>query len=399
MLSLSKATQEFIEQHRTDDIRTLALQSSGNRHIDMPFALQQIEGWQIACQKLPLWSRTKGIIYPPHLSMEQCSSELTARYKANILMEGHTFADLTGGLGVDFSYLARKFKQAWYVERNEELCHIAEHNFNVLGLEQAVIKNEEAEQFLKSTPPLDVIFLDPARRDTHGSKTVAISDCTPNVKALHPLLLQKVQNIMLKLSPMLDISKALNELPDVSDVHIIAVHNECKELLLILNDRKSEHFPVKFHAVNLTPNKTDVNQAFTFTQEEERRSECLFTTVPETYLYEPYTSLLKAGAFRLPCERFQLKKLHPNSHLYTSDILRKDFPGRIFHIEQTIGFSKKELKDFASRVNQANLSVRNFPDSVATLRKRLKLKEGGNIYLFATTLNNGKKVLLKCVKV
>lgn len=399
MLLIPKATQEFIEQHQTEDIRILALQAAKYKQVDMPFALQQIEGWQKARQKLPLWSRTKGIIYPPHLSMEQCSSELTARYKEKILVGGESFADLTGGFGVDFSYLARSFKQAWYVEHNPALCQIAEHNMAVLELRQAVIRNEEAEQFLKDTPSIDAIFLDPARRDIHGGKTVAISDCTPDVKALLPLLLQKAQRIMVKLSPMLDIYQALKDLPDISDVHIIAVHNECKELILVIDKRITKESPVKFHAINLTPDKTELNKAFTFTLEEERQAECSFTTELETYLYEPDTSLLKAGAFRLTAKRFQLKKLHPNSHLYTSNILNKDFPGRIFHIEQVIGFSKKELRSLMSGISQANLSIRNFPDSVAGLRKRLKLKDGGTTYLFATTLNNGEKVLLKCIKV
>lgn len=398
MISLSKATQEFIKQHHTDNIRTLALQASKYKEVDMPFALQQIEGWQKACRKLPLWSRTTGIIYPPHLSMEQCSSELTARYKAQILGEGDTFADLTGGFGVDFSYLSRGFKQAWYVEKNPNLCQITEHNVAVLELRQAVVKNEEAAQFLQDTPPIDAIFLDPARRDTHGGKTVAIGDCTPDVKTLLPLLLQKAQRIMIKLSPMLDISQALKDLPEVSDVHIIAVHNECKELVLIINKSIAKDTPVKFHAINLTSDRTNSNQAFTFTLEEERRAECPFATELGIYLYEPDVALLKAGTFRLPAERFQLKKLHPNSHLYTSDKLVTDFPGRIFQIEQATGFSKKELKSLTSSINQANLSVRNFPSTVAELRKRLKIKDGGNIFLFATTLNNDKRVLIKCRK-
>lgn len=397
MQSISPETQEFINLHRTENIRMLALRSNKHKEIDLPFALQQIEGWQIARHKLPLWSKTKGIIYPPHISMEQCSSEQTAEYKADIMGKGEIFADLTGGFGVDTSYLARGFKKAWYVERNEDLCQTARHNFQILELPQIEVCNKEAELFLKEMPPVDCLFIDPARRNEHGGKAVAISDCTPDVKTLLPLLLQKGRKIMIKLSPMLDISLALHNLPDVSDVHIIAINNECKELLLIIQHNREEESPVQYHSINLlSENK---NQQFAFTQEEESLSTCTYATTIGNYLYEPNTAILKAGAFRSIAQRFHLEKLHPNSHLYTSETLERDFPGRSFIIEQAIGFTKKDLKALQSSVKKANLAIRNFPSSVAELRKRLKLQDGGETYLFATTLANEKKILLKCKKI
>lgn len=389
----TKETVEFIRTHRTEDVRTLALQAAKHKKVDMPFALRQIEGWQTACRKLPLWSRTEGILYPPHLSMEQCSSEQTAEYKANVMGSGNSFADLTGGFGVDFSFMARRFTKATYVEQNAGLCHLAQQNFRALGLSSIQIINEKAERFLDQMPPVDGLFMDPARRDEHGGKTVAIPDCTPDVKALLPQLLQKAVRIMIKLSPMLDISLALRDLPPVTDVHIIAVQNECKELLLVIDRTKPAENPVIYHTINMRPTQC---QTFTFTREEEQQATCHFTSTPQHYLYEPDAALLKAGAFRLLSQQFHLEKLHPNSHLYTSDTLQRDFPGRIFQIEQTVSFNKKDLKMLTASLKRANLATRNFPSSVAELRKRLKLKEGGDIYLFATTLNDERKVLLQC---
>lgn len=393
MQPLSEKTQHFIEEHRTEDVRTLALKASGQQGVDISAALRQIEGWQTACRKLPLWSRTKGIIFPPHLSMEQCSSELTALYKTEVMGRGDTFADLTGGFGVDCSYLSRPFQRAWYIEQNEELCQLAEHNFGILGLSHITVCNAQAEDFLEKMLPVDCLFLDPARRDEHGGKTIAISDCTPDVTALLPLLRKKAKRIMVKLSPMLDIAKALHDLPDISDVHIVAVHNECKELLLVTGAADT----ITYHTINITHDLTDA-QCLSFTNEEEQNATCTYTSDIGNYLYEPNAALLKAGAFRLLAERYHLKKLHPNSHLYTSDTLVENFPGRQFRIEQTMGFSKKETRTLTASVKKANLSVRNFPASVAGLRKRLKLSEGGDTYLFATTLENGNKVLLVCRK-
>lgn len=395
MIQLSQTALQFIRAHRTEDVRQLALHAGKDIQAELPFILQQIEGWQKACTKLPLWSNTDGLLYPPHLSMEQCSSEATALYKAGIMGHGHTLVDLTGGFGVDCSYMARTFEKIWYVEQKEELCRLADHNFNALGLNRITVCHQEAGHFLEEMEPVDALFLDPARRDAHGGRTVAISDCTPDAKALRPLLLQKAGRIMIKLSPMLDITLALRDFPEVRDVHIVAVRNECKELLLMTGPEAS---PITFHAINLVPESAERACIFTFMPGQEQTADCQYATTDDLseghFLYEPYSSLLKAGAFRLPACRFNLKKLHPNTHLYVSDRLVSGFPGRIFQIEKLYGFSKKELKSLSSDITRANLAVRNFPASVADLRKRLKLKDGGGFYLFATTAGKDRKVLL-----
>lgn len=387
---ISAETLQFIEMHVRDDIRSLALQAGKYPLVDMPMAVTQIAGRRIAEVKIPSWYRIPGLLYPPHLSMEQCSSEATALYKAS-LMEGESFADLTGGFGIDCSFLSRKFKQADYVERQAELCELAKHNFPLLGLDIGV-HNEDGVDYLKRMQPVDCIFLDPARRDGYGGKTVAISDCEPDVSFLEDLLVSKAKKVWVKLSPMLDLSLALKTLKHVSEVHVVSVGNECKELLLLLNGMHSGE--IRIHTVNIL--STGEYQRFSFTQKQEHDAFCVQTSSLGKYLYEPNASILKAGAYKSLGEILSVHKLHPNSHLYTSDEYIQDFPGRRFKIEDVCSFSKKELKIFLDGVEKANLTIRNFPSSVADLRKRLKLKEGGEVYLFATTLTDERKVLVKC---
>ena len=353
MMQISPEIQLFIREHSSDDVRVLALQAKKYPDIDMPTVITQIAGRKVAAEKIPSWWEIEKIWYPKHLSLEQCSSEITARYKARLL-QGDSLTDLTGGFGIDCSFLATGFKSATYVERQEELCEIAAHNFPVLNLNHINIKNEDGVTYLQAMSPVDCLFLDPARRNEHGGKTVAISDCEPNVAELEELLLQKANRVMIKLSPMLDLSLALKELKQTQEVHILSVNNECKELLILLG---------------------------------------------ETYLYEPNASLLKAGAFRSIAAAYPVRKLHPNSHLYTSDTFIENFPGRIFRIVNQCSFNKKEVKENLADLKKANVTVRNFPATVAELRKRIHLAEGGDTYLFASTLNNGQKVLIRCEKV
>ena len=393
---ISSETRLFIREHSTDDVRTLALQSKKYPDVDMPVAITQIAGRQIAAEKIPSWKKIEDIRYPKHLSLEQCSSEITAYYKAGLL-QGDSLTDLTGGFGVDCSFLAEKFKSVTYVERQEELCGIAAHNFPILDLNHINVKNEDGIAHLKAMSPVDCIFLDPARRNEHGGKTVAISDCEPNVAELEGLLLSKANRIMIKLSPMLDLSQALKELPHTQEVHIISVNNECKELLLLLGQTAPEEIPV--HCVNLSTKGEQEKQLFVFTREQEQHSECSYTDTLGNYLYEPNTSLLKAGAFRSIAAAYSVKKLHPNSHLYTSDTQIEGFPGRTFRIINRCSLNKKEIKENLSDLKKANITVRNFPATVAELRKRIKLAEGGDTYLFASTLNDGQKILIRCGKV
>ena len=392
-MQISPETLRFIEENLKADVRSLALQAKKYPQVDMAMAVVQIAGRQIAEAKLPSWYRTGGLLYPKHLSMEQCSSEVTAIYKASLL-QGETFADLTGGFGIDCSFLSRRFKKADYVERQAELCELAGHNFPLLGLEIDV-HNEDGVEYLKRMQPVDCLFLDPARRDGHGGKTVAISDCEPDVSMLEDLLVEKAKTVMVKLSPMLDLSLALKTLKNVREVHVVSVNNECKELLLILQKQSisSEVFIHCEHIVN------NLHQHFVFTQEQERISDCPLTSQVEAYLYEPNASILKAGAYRSLTQSYEVKKLHPSSHLYVSSHLIEDFPGRRFQIEAVSTFGKKELKTFLQGMKKANITIRNFPSSVAELRKRLKLKEGGEDYIFATTLADESKVLIRCRKV
>ena len=392
-MQLSPESLRFIYENSRADVRSFALQAKKYPQVDMAMAVVQIAGRQIAEAKVPSWCQVEGLLYPKHLSMEQCSSEATAIYKAN-LVEGETFADLTGGFGIDCSFLSRKFKQADYVERQAELCELAKHNFPLLGLSIGV-HNEDGVEYLKQMQPVDCLFLDPARRDGYGGKTVAISDCEPDVSALEDLLVEKAQTVMIKLSPMLDLSLALKTLKYVREVHIVSVNNECKELLLILQ-KSSVSSEVAIHCEHIVNAQ---HQHYTFTQEQEHTSDCPLATEVDAYLYEPNASILKAGAYRSLTQTYGVRKLHTSSHLYTSSHFIEDFPGRRFQVEAVSGFGKKGLKDFLQGMDKANLTIRNFPSSVAELRKRLKLKEGGEDYLFATTLADESKVLIKCKKV
>ena len=385
-------TIEFIKEHRSDDIRSLALQAKRYNGIDMSKALCQIEGWQLAQQKLPSWAATDGIIYPVRISMEQCSSEATSQYKAS-LMQGEEFADLTGGFGIDCSYISKQFTHATYIERNTDLCDIAKHNFALLKLDNIQVVNSNSEEALASLPFCNWIFIDPARRSNTGGKVVALSDCEPDITELEERIFDRCNRIMVKCSPMLDITAACRQLKSVAQVHVVAVNNECKELLLILDKREKEQEPM-LHCINITK---DGNQ--NFTSPLNFNGSIQYARQLEEYLYEPNAAIQKAGCHTALSQSTKVEKLHPNSNLYTSAEFIKDFPGRVFRIEEWATFSKNEIKELLKRIEKANITVRNFPDTVQVLRKRLKIAEGGNIYLFATTLANEKKVLVKCSKI
>lgn len=391
---LSQPTLDFIRDHAHEDIHALALQASKYPDVDMPTAILQIAGRQAAVHKVPSWAAVEGILYPRHLSMEQCSSETTALYKASLL-SGNTLTDLTGGLGIDCAFLAAKFKHISYVERQEELCEIASHNFPLLGLNHITIYNEDAITHLEQMGREDCIFIDPARRNEHGGKTVAISDCEPDVAELEELLLSKAGRVMIKLSPMLDLSLALRTMKHTQEAHVISVNNDCKELLLIIGETSPTH-RIPIHCINLT---SKGKQCFLFTREEEAETACVYAEKVGAYLYEPNASVLKAGAFRCIAASYHIKKLHPNSHLYTSDEWIEDFPGRAFLVTGQCSFNKKEIKECIGDIKKANITVRNFPATVAEIRKRTKLSDGGEVYLFATTLSNDRKVLIRCSKV
>ena len=431
---MNQATQDFIRQYQDDDVRQLAFLGSKYPEVDMPFALDQIRGRKMARVKLPRWASLEGIIYPPHISMEQCSSESTALYKAELAarllglpasssgteMKAENeieFVDLTGGFGVDFSYIAARLGvKSMYVERQAHLCEAAKENFGRLGLKNAIVKNGDGIEVLHSFHPkkkdvasaddslgitydqppsllktnlgLKIIFIDPARRDDAGNKVVSLKDCTPDVTVLQEEMLSKADYVIVKLSPMLDWHRAISELSHVREVHIISVNNECKELLLVLSARNMGNLRIYC-----------VNDAQSFVCEESDMEASSVKIAPSTleemqYLYEPNASLMKAGCFGVLSGRYDARMLSKNSHLFVSMAPIEAFPGRSFRIIAISSFNKKELKRHLSGITKANISTRNFPLSVAELRKRLKLKDGGETYIFATTLSDESHVLV-----
>ena len=432
---MNQATQDFIRQHQDDDVRQLAFLGSKYPEVDMPFALDQIRGRKMARVKLPRWASLEGIIYPPHISMEQCSSESTALYKAELAarllglpvsssgteMKAENeieFVDLTGGFGVDFSYIAARLGvKSMYVERQVHLCEAAKDNFGRLGLKNAIVKNGDGIEVLHSFHPkkkdaasdddslgitydqprsllktnlgLKIIFIDPARRDDAGNKVVSLKDCTPDVTVLQEEMLSKADYVIIKLSPMLDWHRAISELSHVREVHIISVNNECKELLLVLSARNMGE-NLRIYCINDA-------QSFVCDELDMESSSVKiapFTLEEMQYLYEPNASLMKAGCFGVLSERYDARMLSKNSHLFVSREPIAVFPGRSFRIIAISSFNKKELKRHLSGITKANIATRNFPLSVAELRKRLKLKDGGETYIFATTLSDESHVLV-----
>lgn len=519
---MNQATLDFIRQHQDDDVRQLAFLGSKYPEVDMPFALDQIRGRKMARVKLPRWASIDGIIYPPHISMEQCSSEQTALYKAELaarllglspsssengeekekesenasnlhlseicefagkgavdsefakneatckkqqiltelgenvneikeepyegdFSEETEFVDLTGGFGVDFSYIASRLGvKSMYVERQAHLCEAAKENFGRLGLKNAIVKNgdgievlhsfaskkeaaasdslgiteDQSQSLLKTNLGLKLIFIDPARRDDAGNKVVSLKDCTPDVTLLQEEMLSKADYVIIKLSPMLDWHRAVSELNCVQEVHIISVNNECKELLLVLSARNMDDMRASSAAGESGEDEIDgaegtdgevkhagnlriycINDAQSFVCDELDMESSSVKIAPSTleemlYLYEPNASLMKAGCFSVLSERYGARMLSKNSHLFVSREPIAVFPGRSFRIIVVSSFNKKELKRHLSGITKANIATRNFPLSVAELRKRLKLKDGGETYIFATTLSDESHVLM-----
>lgn len=472
---MNQATIDFIRQHQDEDVRQLAFLGSKNSDVDMPFALDQIRGRQMARTKLPRWAGLDGIIYPPHISMEQCSSEVTAMYKAELAarllnseicefatkgtvvpkftknddtlgkQENVSFLDMTGGFGVDFSYIAAQLGvNSMYVERQAHLCEAAKENFERLGLKNAIVKNGDgvevlhgfstcdADSQISKEMPLRLIFIDPARRDDAGNKVVSLQDCTPDVTLLQDEMLEKSDFVIIKLSPMLDWHRAVSELKCVREVHIVSTGNECKELLLVLSSSFGKKTKSSTEADEDKTSETDdetshlkiycINDNQVMSYDETDKSvvsiasgiECGIVGLEKCsseendlpqdnckplYLYEPNASLMKAGCFGVISSRYGVKMLAKNSHLFVSEDPVADFPGRSFRIKAVSSFNKKDLKRQLSGITKANIATRNFPLSVTKLRKRLKLKDGGDTYIFATTLSDESHVLFICEKV
>ena len=404
-----------MRQHADDNVRMLALRGSSEADVDMVAALQQIQGRQMARRKLPSWAAHEELLFPPHLAMEQCSSEQTAQYKAKIVngeilaSEGlasrggrdTVFIDLTGGFGVDFCFLAPLFHEAVYVEQQEELCQIARHNIRALGLRHAAVVCDNAADFLRRLDRhVSLFFIDPARRDAHGARTYGIADCSPDVLRLLPQLFTKAEAVMLKLSPMLDWRKTVIDLgtENVRQVHIVSVGGECKELLVVLSRLPSSR---SFRLVCVNDDEifdcspqhlsTLISQPSPIISQPSP-----LNPHPSTLIYEPNASVMKAGCFALLCQQFGVSQLSQNSHLFVSKERVPGFPGRGFLIERITTMNKRQLRQALQGISQANITVRNFPLSAVELRKRLKLSDGGNTYILATTLGDGTHILLVC---
>ncbi len=368
--------------------------------------LQQVEGRERTADKLPTFAAIEDWWYPVRLSCEQCSSEAAARYKAELvvspvrasLVVGSRMVDLTGGYGVDTYFLSERFAHTDYVEQNEELCRIAEHNKGLwvtgYGLRDISIHNSTAEEFLKTAGEYDLIFLDPARRDSHGGKVFRLEDCTPNVVELLPTLLRHGKQIMLKLSPMLDLTQAINKLQSDKgtkdqvtkwDVHVVAIKNEVKEVLVVsrlsLEDR-----PQTITCIDLV----EPEKAFVFTKEQETNCPLAINPSPFAFIYEPNAAILKAGAYKLVGARYGLQKLDVNTHLYTSERLVTDFPGRKWKIEQVV----RDRKDLPAELKQANVLTRNYPMTPEQLKKKLHLRDGGTAYLIGARIQ-GKPTIVR----
>lgn len=443
-MNINKETQQFIHAHREDVVSQLAFMGRQHPLVDLPFALEQIQGWQMARKKLPAWGACQQIIYPPHISMEQCSSEVTARYKAALLSQwlsgqpagdslcgtqtssAHcTLYDFTGGFGVDFSYMAQGFDHAVYVEQQSRFCDIARHNFSVLGLQSAEVVCGDGTAHLHALPfrypsvgAVDregadddarrqrvVFYLDPARRDQQGKKVFGMRDCQPDVLSLRDELMRKSDAVLLKLSPMFDWHAAVAEMsPDGKgtgcEVHIVSVANDCKELLLLLthsfsplrvvcinDDQVFSYMPLTAPAHESNASQPTVDAFLHWGLEESAPQESWF-------LYVPNASVMKAGAFNLLAGRYALAMVDRQSHLFISRHPIPEFPGRTFKVSALSTMNKRDLKDKLGGLDQANIAVRNFPMRVEELRKRLKLKDGGNVYLFATTVSNRHLIII-----
>ena len=394
MQHINEPTLQYISAHADSDVSHLALHSSKDPQVDMAVALQQIAGRQKAKEKLPEWYATEGILYPKKVSLEQCSSSQTADYKAS-LVEGASFADFSGGFGVDTAAFSKKFGKGWYVEPQEELCELFQHNCKVLDINNVDIINGSMEDNLASIEHMDMIYLDPSRRDTHGRRVVSLTDCTPNLLEWKSALLKRCNILMVKMSPMIDIFQTLRDLPETYAVHVVAVEGECKEVLFLLSRRDAP-----WHVSTTSPTILAVDINKTATSCVETTLETEHPTPPQiaielgTYLYEPNAAVMKASIFNALSQKFQISKLAKNTNLFTSNELHEDFPGRVFSIEAVHEFHPRKTAKELSHLESASIAVRNFPLTAEELRKTLKIKDGNTCYLFGCTLWDGRKVVV-----
>ena len=385
---LNTEFQDFVEKHYKEEVSKMAFQGSPFEGISTQELLVQLSGKKRAEKKLPTWFNTRGVIYPPNINLEQTSSEVTAKYKAS-LVNGDSMVDLTGGFGVDSYYFAEKVNELKHFELNEDLQDLAAHNFHILGVKNVISEAKDGIEFLRNTSKKFAwLYLDPSRRDDAGGRIFFLADCLPNVPENLELLREKSENILIKTSPLLDLKAGLSELQNVHEIHIVAVENDVKELLWVIRATASEEVLIK--TVNFQKKINQVFQSSFQADIQESYSE------PLGFLYEPNAAIMKSGLFAALGREFQVKKLHPNTQLFTSENLF-NFPGRCFKIERILPYRRKQLKRDLN-LAKANITTRNFSESVKNLRKMLKIKEGGEKYLFFTTKLSGEKAVLICQK-
>lgn len=386
---LSTEVQHFIRQNAGTDLNVLILKGSPFKDLSIQEIAQQIAGFRKALTKLPLWHKTPHVLFPTKTQLEQSSSELTARYKSE-LVSGDCLMDLTGGFGVDATFFSKKFKEVIHCEQNEVLSTMVAHNCKQLGVKNVQTACGDSLEILKEkTNPIDWIYLDPSRRNLFQKKVFLVEDCTPHVPKNLTLLMSKSRRVLIKYAPMLDISSAVKQLKYVVEIHVIAVQNDVKEVLFVLE--KTKPLAPKIHTCNLLKND---RQTFEFTFGVSAKSNY---SLPQKYLYEPNAAILKSGAFHQVSEKFKVNKLHPHTHLYTAENPVNNFPGRRFTIQLCTSYDRKKLSALLPD-QKANITTRNFPETVAQIRKKTKLKEGGDQYLFFTTDHRNKKTVLLCIK-
>lgn len=394
---MTPALMAFIQAHLSDDPDRLLLSASRYPEIDMPFVVAQITARRQIKEKLPTWYQQEQLLFPAKIAAEQCSSEQTALYKQQLVTEEDTLCDLTGGLGIDSYYFSRRVKQVYYIERFPSYCEVARANMATLGARNVVVLEGDSTQWLDQLPAIDVFYVDPARRGEGNKRMFALSDCEPDLTQLLPRLLAKAPRVIAKLSPMADLRQTLALLPTTQAIHILSVKNECKELLFVIG-REPRESAVPIHCVHLTKQAAS-DECFVCSLEAEQQAASHLATTLRRYLYEPNASVLKAGAFKQVACQFPVEKLQVSSHLYTSDHYLDRFPGRRFEVDEVIPFHSKRCKQLAGQSLQANVTTRNFPLTVEALRKKCRIREGGDIYLFATTGPKEEKLLIRTHKV
>lgn len=387
--------RQFIKEHAADDTNRLLLSASRFPGINVAFAVEQIVARRQIKDKLPSWYENDRLVFPSKIAAEQCSSEQTALYKGRLIADNMTLCDLTGGLGIDSYFFSRKAKRGIYIERFAAYCEAARHNFAALGALNIEVMEGDASELLSGLPAVDAFYIDPARRGEGNRRVFALQDCEPDLPKLLPELFSLSPLVIAKLSPMADIRLTLELLPHTTEVHVLSVRNECKELLFVMKREAGAGDPA-IYCVNFTTDGRE--ETFRFTTSEEQEAPAGLSEGVGVYLYEPNASLLKAGAFKVVASRLGVRKLQASSHLYTSDTLVAGFPGRTFRVEAVLPFTGKLCKSLSKEIPQANITTRNFPLSVDELRKRTKIADGGSVYLMATTLADGNKVLVKCKK-